>query len=327
MGVISDLIASALVGGNSEAMAKIAQEASVDSCEDCGKAVSAGSKLCKECADKKAKAEMSEYGTTVADSDSPSTDDSKQEKTSSDTSRVLKLANALDFVVTNPHLVDWNQVVKLSQETPGGHLPPTDEGKSPEKMPVVLSGAKTREIPVNPQDSSTTLRNDDKSGAPPRSEPSSGVSGNGGTKLVERLKQAMAKRAESPATNQNVLPEDRPPQIDKPAEVSSQESMIADNTAPAKATPDKIEKEPKKQLGDLLFEPKKSVQQDEAAQQLLGNPPQDVTPAKTASASLISKLASGQCTCGEKGTCGACQIKLAADKRAKPSLSKLLGKS
>lgn len=304
MGVISDLIASSLVGERSAAMAKIAQDAEVGSCEECGKTIPVGDKMCKACAEKKAQSETRAFSSSAASENSPATD--TQEKVSSDYERVYKLANALDYIVANPQFINWGAVSKLA-ESVSGQMPENDENQGIEKTPNPPKGSTVHAIPMNPLTSAGTLRNDGKSDTPP------------GGKLVERIKQAVAKRAQGPATNQNILPEDRPPQVQKSTEVPAQVKALEN---PGKAQ--NLDAVPKKQVGDLLSEPMKSTQQDEAVQDMLGNPPQDTVPAKTASASsLIAKLASSQCTCGGQGTCGACQIKLAAERRSSSTRSAL----
>ena len=108
----------------------------------------------------------------------------------------------------------------------------------------------------------------------------------------------------------SALPEDQPSQMARPAEVTSQEKMIASNEAAIDFTKRDAKAVPKKRMGEVLDEPAQSKAGDSALQDALGADLAAKGGAKIASARLVQKLASEGCTCSgnSKGSCGFCKI-------------------
>ena len=151
---INDLIEAALLDGADRVMTKVAQEAEDESggkCEKCGKAAAPGSKLCKECADKAAKAEEQAAGVE------------ETEKTSS--ARIYKLAEAVNFIADNFQNIQMPVgVLKTAEPSatstpessgPGGgpNALQTDRSNPPGgggEMPEGFGEAKSKKVPMTP---------------------------------------------------------------------------------------------------------------------------------------------------------------------------------
>lgn len=339
-GVISSLIADALTGNRSEAMAKIAAEGDPSSCEACGKAVPAGSKMCAECAEKKAKSEAQASGHEMGSDNSPVRDD--QEKTSSaltDPTRIEKLANAMEYIAVNPHMVDWAAVEKMAKDQiapESGVTLPNDGGEKPEKAPTDLGSSVAHTIPTNPMVNPTQPRTDNQEGKGPFPPVTAGVSGDkaGGPQrsTVEKIKEAVAAAMgdsmgnETPENPVQVSSGAAAPGLQRSAEVAKQEQLIASNKAAIEATVRQAREAPKRQTSEQLNEPMLSRKGDKTLDQMLGSARVDEAGAKVASAQeLIAKFASGQCTCGGGESCGACRIRNGIEQRRDETLRTLTG--
>lgn len=318
-GKIGQLIADALTGNQSSAMAKIAAESETSKCQSCGKSIPAGDKMCSECAGKKSKEESSDY------SKDKSSTDTDQEKTSSLTEhgRVDKLAEALDYLSLNPHTVNWAEVVKQAEDVaPGsGTKPQTDEGRKPQTMSTDLGKSIAHKIPTDPKVNRTQLRSDNKEGQGPKSSPTSGVSGSkaGGkntASLYQKIKQAMEEKS-TPEQEVQVSNGSAPSKMQRSTEVPRQKSLISSNDKAGKTTKRQTQEVPKKEMSEHLNEPMASRKGDKTLDQAFGSNRVNEAGAKIASAqSLISKLASSECSCNGAGTCGACKIKNAVTQRS-----------
>lgn len=316
---LNQLIEASLSGARAGAMEKIAQEAESKACKACGRPTAAGSDMCKACAEKAAKGEERAAQTEGS------------EKTSSE--NIKKMASAVRWMVQNPRAwlsgIGHLKAAEEATNTTGpGRGPNTLEtnvsSPTTEEMPATLNpgGAAKHSIPTtppmeagaNPKAAPKTMKTDIDKARP--LQPKDGDLIQKGAAAVQRLKQAMLKKAEdgdsasvtTPKTS--ALPEEQPSQVARPAEVTSQERMIASNEAAINFTKRDAKAVPKKRMGEVLDEPAQSKAGDSALQDAVGADLAAKGGAKVASAKLMQKLASEGCTCedGSKGSCGYCEI-------------------
>lgn len=294
-----------------------------DTCEKCGKPAMEGSKLCKACAEK-------DLQKNEEDTGSPS----EAEKTSS--VRVIKLAHAVQYIVENPeniHPVLGR--VKVAEAPP--EVTAAGPGKGPNPMATNLmdalageqstvSGEAKTKIPMKPAT---------EKAIPGDMQPANAMEDNlrdmkapypveGPLKQAsfrQRYMRALAKRAadgENPASiasgTTTALPEDQPDQVKRPAEVTSQEKLIASNTAAIDVTKRDAKEVPKKRMAEVITEPAQTSSTDKILDENLGKKVVDQAGAKVAfdkkatARALLKKVASGGCTCGGAGTCGHCKV-------------------
>jgi hypothetical protein len=142
--------------------------------------------------------------------------------------------------------------------------------------------------------------------------------------IVERMMRAGAllKRAaddageggdiKTPHVKGTGFPEDQPPEVKRPAEVTSQEKALATNEAAIDLTKAEAMAVPKKQLAEVLDEPAMSASTDKTLDNALGASVVDEAGAKIAAArSILQKLASQGCTCDKakpNESCQACTV-------------------
>jgi uncharacterized low-complexity protein len=116
-------------------------------------------------------------------------------------------------------------------------------------------------------------------------------------------------------------PENQPSTAVRPAEVTSQEKMIAGNEAAIGATKRQAKEVPKRRMGEVLSEPMQTSSTDSALSQALGSDVVSKGGAKVASANLstLQKIASQGCQCKaqqlEEGSCGFCKIASRVERR------------
>lgn len=316
---LNQLIEASLSGAKAGAMEKIAQEGETKTCKGCGRPAVAGSDHCKECAEKAAKGEERAAQTE------------ETEKTSSE--NIEKMASGLRWMVDNPG--SWypgSGRVKMAEDNPPnttgpGRGPNTLEtdisSPTSDQMPATLNpgGAAKHSIPTSPpmeagavpKAAPRTMQTDIKKDRP--LQPKDGDLIQKGA-AVNLLKRAMLKRAQDgdstsiSAPKTSALPEDQPSQAARPAEVTSQERMIASNEAAIDFTKREAKAVPKKRMGEVLDEPAQSKSGDSALHDALGADLVAKGGAKVASARLVQKLASEGCTCpgSSKGSCGFCKV-------------------
>jgi len=288
------------------------------------KAALADSKLCRDCAEKDLqKSESEETGAPA-----------ETEKTSS--ARVVKLAGAVEYIVQNPeniHPVLGR--VKTAEAPP--QVTKAGPGKGPNPMATnlmdalageqseVTGEAKTK-IPMKPKTEKAipgdkqpanamedNLR--DQKGPYPTEGPLKQAS------FRERYMNVLKKRAadaENPASiasgKTTALPEDKPSQAKRPAEVTGQERHIASNKAAIDVTKRDAKAVPKKRMAEVISEPAQTSATDKILVENLGKKVVDQAGAKVASEktaaakALLKKVASGGCSCDEEGTCGHCKV-------------------
>jgi len=348
---INNLIEAALLDGADGVMTKIAQDAEGEAgggkCAKCDKPAAAGSKLCKECAEKAARAEEQAAGME------------ETEKTSS--ARLYKLAEAVQYIADNfgdiqmpvGVLKTAEPAVTMTPSTsgPGGgpnalptdlNSPPGGSNTAPEgfgeakaKKPPMVPGL---EAGATPKAAKNAIETDDTTppggaGEQPQMMQPGGLGGStpqAGSKTasaVNRIKQAMLRKraAENPGTSISThktmlptTPENQPSGVERPAEVTSQESLISSNEAAINATKRQAKEVPKKRMGDVLSEPAQSKSTDSALDAALGSGMVNEAGAKVAAAQArvhLQKIASAGCTCGGKGECGFCKIASRIDQR------------
>jgi hypothetical protein len=336
---LNKMIQTALLGAENGAMEKIAQEAGVN-CDACGKAAPPNSKLCRECAEKASRREEAQAG------------GEEQEKTSA--AHVEKLAAAVEYLVQNFGSVQRPVGrVKMAQEPavtttpddvgPGSgatSLPTNLKSPTPGMMPENFGEAKKNKPPMKPPLESgnqptaagNAMQTDHDS--PPGGTapyPETGVMKAGSIGRVGRIKAAMLRKvgadAESPASvsgkkTQSITgPENQPSTAVRPAEVTSQEKMIAGNEAAIGATKRQAKEVPKRRMGEVLSEPMQTSSTDSALSQALGSDVVSKGGAKVASANLstLQKIASQGCQCKaqqlEEGSCGFCKIASRVERR------------
>lgn len=350
---INNLIEAALLDGADGVMTKIAQDAEGEAggggtCAKCDKAATTG-KLCKECAEKAARAEEQAAGME------------ESEKTSS--ARIHKLAEAVQFIADNFSNIQMPVGVLKTAEPavtttpssagPGGgpNALPTDLNSPPggsETAPEGFGEAKAKKPAMNPgleagatpKAAKNAIETDDTTppggaGEQPQMTQEGGTGGSApqaGSKTASAnpvdamMRALMRKRAadesgsgiSTPKTMQVTTPEDQPSGVERPAEVTSQERLIASNEAAIDATKRQAKEVPKKRMGDVLSEPAQTSSTDSALDKALGSGVVDEAGAKVAAAQArvhLQKIANAGCTCGGKGECGFCKIASKIDQR------------
>jgi hypothetical protein len=123
--------------------------------------------------------------------------------------------------------------------------------------------------------------------------------------LLKRAEDAISP-AQISASKSTVLPEDQPSQMARPAEVTSQEKLVASNEAVPDATKEDAKDVPKKRMGEVLSEPAQTPATDKVLDEALGAKTVDDAGAKVASSKVkaaaarawLAKVASEGCTCG-----------------------------
>ena len=306
---LSQIVDSVLRNGGS------IKTAAADVCEKCGKPAMADSKLCRDCAEQDAR----KGGDEEMGPGSPGA-----EKTSS--ARVVKLASAVEYIVQNPTLIHPvlgrikvasppevaaggpgkgpnPMATNLMEATPGQQSDVTGEAKTKVPMRNAIPGDKQ---PDNAMEDN--LR--DMKAPYPTEGPLKQAS------FRERYMNALRKRAadgENPASiasaKSTALPEDQPDKVKRPAEVTSQESLIASNQAAIDATKREAKAVPKKRIAEVLSEPAQTRATDKILDENLGKQVVDQAGAKVASARpLLKKVASEGCACNSSGTCGHCKV-------------------
>jgi hypothetical protein len=318
---LNDLVKASLSGAKEEALAKIAAEGETKTCKGCGRPAISGSDYCKACADKAARGEE-----RVSDTSDGS------EKTSSE--KVASLTAAIDWLVDNPgawlpgvgHLKSAMDDSIAGPDKGPNTLSTNVDSPTPDKMPSVLNpgGAAKHTIPTKPAMESgaipkaapRTMQTDINKARPLQPVEGDLIQKESSLDLFKRA--LLAKRA-AEDTNVSIstpktsaLPEDQPSQMARPAEVTSQERMIASNEAAIGYTKRDAKAVPKKRMGEVLDEPAQSKSGDSALHDALGSDLVAKGGAKIASAQLVQKLASQGCTCEKdgltKGACGLCKI-------------------
>lgn len=339
---IEQMVKTALEGARANSMDKLAQEAGeTNACEKCGKPAPAGSKLCRECAEKADRKETAQANNE---------DSQETEKTSS--LYLQKMAGAVTQIVNNLNDINWEST-KVAFPAPKivGKQPPG----SPQAGPGVGANtfqtdnqsppgtgiqseetgeAKTGKPPVdppmdtgaNPQSAANAM--DDNIETPHSPYPDEGVMKQSSAvrSLYEKVMMKAAADSESPAkisapkSQTLTLPEDQPSQMKRPPEVTSQERLIASNQAVTDATRRQAKEVPKKRMGEVLSEPAQSRSTDKVLDANLGRDIVDKGGAKIAAAKvLLQKIASQGCQCEtdslEKGSCGFCKLASQMEKR------------
>jgi len=319
---LNQMIQQALNEGRASGHTKIAEEVEGGACVSCGRPAVADSKYCRECAEKKAKKEQQQAA--------PGGEET--EKTSSE--RVEKLAAAVEYALYNRSWMGSAGHVKAAEgegvNTTGpargpNTLPTNIASPTTDKMPEQFGGGAKTVPPVKPAleagaspKAATNAMQTDMNARPggPGNYPEDGV-------LVQKtgaaaaIKQAMLKRAQdgdsttitTPKTQTPTTPEDQPSQMARPAEVTSQEKMIASNEAAIDFTKRDAKAVPKKRMGEVLDEPAQSKSGDSVLQDALGSDLVNQAGAKVASAlDAVQKIASEGCQCGGQGACNFCKI-------------------
>jgi len=339
---LNRMIEAALLEGRAEAMDKIAQE-SGRTCafEGCTKPAMPNSEYCKEHAERMAEKERAATGEAPGE----------QEKTSS--ARIEKLAGAVEYVVKN-----FGQIrqtpgrLKVAQGVADEALPHVGPGHGPNALPVApavdgkqateFGQAKTQAIPktpprergATPKSAPNAMGTNEEEMHPPMPEEGVMIQ-KGANRRVNAIQAVMLRKAAAEDSNVNitqpkstVLPEDQPSQVARPAEVTSQEQMIASNQAAIDMTKRQAKEVPKKRMGEVLKEPAQTASTDSTLQKNLS--PEATKGAKIASArEHLRKIASQGCSCEEegltKGECGFCKIASRIERRRAGSQSAHLG--
>jgi hypothetical protein len=316
---LQQMVKAALNDSRGQGRIKLAQAAeeenkSTCTCEECGKTCSEDSKLCRECAQKNSTTEMA-------------TTDQENEKTSS--LRILKLAAAIDTINNNLHNLDFTGYVKRAEFGPGTgpNALEVTQSEVPGRQSDVVGEAKTKKPQMRTQLTTgsiesaapTALQVNDE---PPKAPyPEQGVL-KAGSNIRAIYQKIMKKAAENggatvSSSKSDALPEEKPVQLDRPAEVRSQERLINSNEAAIDATKEETKAVPKKQMGEVLTEPALSASTDKVLDEALGADKVNQAGAKIAAARvLLRKIAEKGCTCEEegkeKGTCDFCKLEKAS---------------
>lgn len=290
-----------------------------DVCEKCGKPAMADSKLCRDCAEKDAMKGSEEEMSPGAPG---------AEKTSS--ARVIKLASAVEYIVQNPSLI--HPVLGRIKLASPPQVTDSGPGKGPNPMATNLMEATPGEQSTLSGEAKTKIpmRNTTQKAIPGDKQPDNAMEDNlrdmqapypteGPLKQAsfrQRYINALRKRAadgENPASiasaTSTALPEDQPDQVKRPAEVTSQEKLIASNEAAMDVTKREAKDVPKKRIAEVLSEPAQTRATDKILDENLGKNVVDQAGAKVASArALLKKVASEGCSCSGSGTCGHCKV-------------------
>ncbi|MFW9998263.1 MAG: hypothetical protein ACFFD4_39860 [Candidatus Odinarchaeota archaeon] len=311
-------------------MQKIAEEAGDGECEVCGKAAPPDSKMCRECAAKKAEEEAAATGGDLGVAE--------EEKVSS--LRVEKLASAVEEVLQNFGNMNWSGwSSKVGQALPaipsGAHEPgdPTavmtnETDLPPPPAPEGFGGALPQntppkvpklEAPAGAESGAATAVEDNKDESMPEYPPEGVMKAGSIRELYQSvmLQKAGEDRDSTAisAEKSTMLPEEEPSTMARPSEVTHQERLIASNEAAINATKREAKEVPKKQMGEVLSEAAQSRSSDTTLDDTLGRATVDQAGAKVASAVarvLLQKIASEGCTCEktgcQKGACDYCRI-------------------
>jgi len=333
---LQQMVKAAMRGSQADAMQKIAEEANDSgACEACGESAPPGSKLCRECAAKAAKAEAVRGGDS---------EEEGEEKTSA--LRVEKLASAVEEVLYNFDNMDWSlwHQFKLAASVPTASpgtgpgagptaTPTTDKTPTPGVQATEFGEAKKDKPPMNPPMETPVGGG---KGAPNAmadnvddlraAYPEQGVMKQGGMRSLYQniMLRKVGADSESPASVSGpkftTLPEDQPSQMKRPPEVTSQEAMVASNQAAIDATKRQAAEVPKRRMGEVIEEPAQSAASDKALDANLGSATVDQAGAKIAAARvLLQKVASQGCSCGadhpSNGSCNFCKLAARIEQR------------
>lgn len=324
---LQQMVKAAMRGSQAEGLQKIAEEENDSgSCEACGKTTPPGSKMCRECAAKAAKAEAVRGGDSEAEG---------EEKTSS--LRVEKLASAVEEVLTNWDDMDWSlwphfkAAAGVPTASPGTGpgagstaMPNTDKTPTPGTQATEFGEAKKNKPPMNPpmgvpvgggkgagnamEDNIEDLR---------AAYPADGVMKQGSiTAMYQNVMRKMGADSDSASVSgskNTMLPENQPSQMKRPPEVTSQEAMVASNQAAIDATKRQAKEVPKRRMGEVIEERAQSAATDKALDANLDSATVDRAGAKIAAARvLLQKVASQGCSCGSEspneGSCSFCKL-------------------
>lgn len=338
---INDLIEAALLDGAEGAMTKVAQEAEGGGkCEKCGKSTNPGSKLCKECAEKAARSEEQSAGMEESEKTSSARIYKLAEAVSfiADNFHNIQppvgvLKTAEPAAATTPESAGPGggpTAIVTDRNSPpgGGETAPEGFGeaksKKPPMTPNLERGATPKSAPNHMETDAST-----PPGGPGMQPQMIQEGGTGGSKpqagaktasAVHAIKRAMMRKraaendGTSISTSKTMLPttpENQQSGVERPAEVTSQERLIASNEAAINATKRQAKEVPKKRMGDVLSEPAQSKSVDSVLDKALGSGTVNQAGAKIAAAKarvLLQKTASAGCTCNGAGTCGYCKL-------------------
>lgn len=286
----------------------------------CGKPAMADAKVCRDCAEKDLRKSENEAGPgTPADT----------EKTSS--AKVVKLASAVQFIVDNPRNIH-PVLGRVKQAGAPPEVAAGGPGKGPNTLPTNLmdalageqstvTGEAKKKIPMRPPtekaipgdhqpDNAMEDNLRDMKGPYPKEGPLKQASVRDRFISVLRKRAADANNPASIASGKTTaLPEDKPSQVKRPAEVTSQESLIGSNQAAINVTKRQAKAVPKKRMAEVISEPAQTAATDKILEENLGKKTVDQAGAKIASArALLKKVASEGCSCEGVGTCGHCKV-------------------
>jgi hypothetical protein len=335
--MINNIAASATSGG----MQKLAQEAegSKDTDEEKKKPP-----MSKEEAERKAAKEEAQRGG----------DANEQEKVSAlvNPEYVEKLASAVEYIVqtlVGPSEEPQGRTVlaqaaeqasptvgagkgagasQTNLESPTGGEQPEESGQAKSQIPVKPA----TEAGANPKNPDNAMGTNESMSHPEQGEVMKQSS------MLTRYIESLVKQGEN-ATNPasisgsttNKLPEDEPSQVKRPAEVTSQEKLIASNESVPDVTKAQAKAVPKKRLQEVLNEPALTASTDEVLDNALGADKVDQAGAKiaakkvkvAAARALLRKFASEGCKCSlKKDTCEFCKIAAWAGKKRGGCLDK-----
>ena len=294
--------------------------AASDVCEKCGKPAMADSKLCRECAEQDVR--------KTDDEDLGPGAPAGTAKTSSE--RVIKLASAVEYIVQNPESI--HPILGRIKLASPPQVATAGPGKGPNPMATNLMTAtpgKQSEVSGEAK-TKVPMRNSTEKAIPGDKQPANAMEDNlrdmkGPYPTEGPLKQAsfreryisvLKKRAadgENPASiasaKSTALPENQPDKVKRPAEVTSQESLIGSNKAAIDVTKRQAKAVPKKRIAEVLSEPAQTRATDKILDENLGKQVVDKAGAKVASArALLKKVASEGCSCSGEETCGHCKV-------------------
>jgi hypothetical protein len=316
---LQDMVDAVLAQAGPMSKTKIAQEASGGACVLCGKPAIAGSNICKECAERIASREGNERDSSA---------NSGTEKTSSE--RIQKLASAVSYIVDNFNSIGRPVGSVIGPTKLGQAATQANQNVGPGKGPNVVqtnvgSPVPGEQAPVRnlsrtnipltpPMDSGATPKGPENAMKDNRDDNQAAYPETGVLKqssLRESLrKAAMKKFAETTTPKQNLtLPEDQPSQMARPAEVTSQESMIGSNEAAMNYTKTQAKAVPKKRMGEVLDEKAPDIKQE--LNPVLGGVVKEAHKRRAdAGRALLTKIAQEGCTCSdpEKGECRFCKV-------------------
>lgn len=321
---LQDMVDAVLAQAGPGGMAKIAQEANGSRCDECGKPAMADSKLCRACAEKMSNREEDRR---------EGEDSTGAEKTSS--ARIQKLASAVAYIVENFGSIDRPiGRVKMAQ-VPTQASDMVGAGKGPNVIPTNLDSPVTGEqatvkgeatvgtVPKNPPLGSGATPKapqnamDDNIDAMKPDYPEEGVMKQARARLREVMMYKMAEtgvddgaaQIGAPKTQTVTYPEEQPSQMKRPAEVTSQESMINSSEAAIDYQKTQAKSVPKMRMGEVLQENPQDVKQ--VLQPVLGDVVKQANQQRAAvGRALLAKIAHEGCKCAnpETGECRFCKV-------------------